>query len=98
MLILETGYYPPDTASGTFDSELEGYVSEEFFELTSPLGGKWDFEWNDLGGVWSAVGVSGSTIGDDVFRKVDDTIDDGNLGSGFFRKFGDGNYYFILEE
>jgi len=96
MYVLETGYYPPDTAPGIYDNELDGYVSERFFELTSSMGGNWDYLWDN--GPWSAAGVSNATMGDEAFALVDEILDDGNLSTGFFQKLGAGNYYFIIEE
>jgi len=98
MFILETGFYPPDTSSGVFDSELEGYISKGFFETETSMGGKWDFEWDDLGGVLSAVGVSTPRMSDKDFELVDKAIDDGDLSNGEFQKLAGGRYYFIIEE
>ena len=98
MYILETGYYPPDTDPGDFDIELEGYISEKFFEMTTSMGGNWDFSWDVPDGPWSAAGVSGGTMGDREFLLVDQILDDGNLSSGDFQKLSNGNYYFIIEE
>jgi len=97
MYILETGYYPPDTAPGVFDSELDGYFSQRFFSLKTSMGGKWDFQFPQVDGNWSSVGVDNPSMGDAEFTLVDEIVDDGNLNTGLFKKFGTG-YFYIIEE
>ncbi len=94
---LESGWYLPATNPGEYPTELEGYFSERKFELGSTMGGVWDFEQDGVGDFTSAVGVVNPTQAEELFLLVDKTLDDGNLSTGYFQKFG-GNYYFVIEE
>lgn len=95
---LESGWWVPDYASGTFPAELDGYFSRRKFELGTTLGGVWDFEQDDVGDYTSAVGVINPIYGDEVFVQVDKVLDDGNLNTGLFVKTSDSSYYYIIEE
>lgn len=95
---LESGWWVPDTNTGEYPTELEGYVSKQKFDLGSSLGGEWDFESFDIGNYTSAVGVVDPTEGDEVFAIVDKRIDDGNLASGLFQKLAANRYYYIIED
>lgn len=95
---LEAGDWAPDTTPGVFPAELEGYISEKKFESDTAVGGKWDYDQWDRWDYTSIVGVEGATSDEDVLQLVDKLIDDGNLGTGYFQKLGEGQYYFIIEE
>lgn len=95
---LESGTWVNDSSTGQFPPELVGYFSKKKFELGSSLGGRWDFERDDLGGFRSAVGVHGPTATDEIFLIVDKQIDDGDLTSGRFQKLASDRYYYIIED
>lgn len=95
---LESGYWLPDTDAGAYPEELDGYFSEQKFNLGSTLGGVWDFEQYGLGDFTSAVGVVNPAYGDEVFVLVDKAIDDGNLATGIFQKLADASYYYVIED
>lgn len=95
---LESGWWVPDTSTGEFPVELEGYISKQKFDLGSPLGGQWDFESFDIGDFTSAVGVVDPDEGDEIFAIVDKRIDDGNLSSGVFQKIAARRYYYIIQD
>ncbi|MEM9157524.1 MAG: type II secretion system protein [Verrucomicrobiota bacterium] len=95
--ILESGEYPPDSSSGVFPNELDGYLTVQVFEDDTPLGGLWDFEFEDEGGYTSAVGVVNPSVEDEDFLKVDEVLDDGNLSTGSFVKISSSRYYYILQ-
>lgn len=59
---LEDGTYPEDSNSGAIPEGLEEYIQSENWLAGSPIGGVWDVENNDAGGVTSAVGVHRFTI------------------------------------
>ncbi len=95
--IMESGQWPPDTTSGVFPSELAGYFAQRFFESSTPMGGKWDYEQFDSG-VTSAVGVVSPTLPEEDIEKVDSLIDDGNLTTGQFRRIADDRYFWVIAE
>lgn len=95
--ILESGLWPPDTSSGVFPNEMAGYFSKRFFETTTPVGGSWDFEEFDSG-ITSGIGVVSPSLEEADLIKADETIDDGNLATGQFRRIADGRYYWVISD
>ena len=91
---LEKGRWPPDGSSG-MPAEINGYISLAKFNGPTPLGGNWDWDFNQFG---FAAGLSVYTPTADVatMRIVDQRIDDGNLTTGLFRSRSQG-YIYILE-
>ena len=77
---------------------MEDYVDEAEWTAGTPLGGVWDTEYLDSG-VTAAVGVhfnGGSNPGDTVMILVDERFDDGDLGTGSFRRLAGDRYYYVL--
>ncbi len=96
----KNGDYPADGSSGTIPTGLDDYISRGSFEGGTPIGGVWDTEFNDSS-VGAAVGVHfhHDTPKDDAYMtEVDRLLDDGNLGTGAFRKLGGDRFYYILAE
>jgi general secretion pathway protein G len=97
-----TGEYLEDADSGVIPSGFDSYIDEARWTTGTPIGGVWDTEQYDLGGVASAIGVdfdgTGNTRDDAYMLQIDQTFDDGDLADGLFRKLGDGLYYFIVDE
>jgi type II secretory pathway pseudopilin PulG len=96
----KNGDYPADGSSGTIPAGLDDYVLKSSFEGGTPIGGVWDTEFNDSS-VGAAVGVHfhHDTPKDDAYMtEVDKLLDDGNLGTGAFRKIAGDRFYYILEE
>lgn len=92
-----------DSGSGDCPPELRDVIDEQNFEAGTPIGGVWDFEHDDTGGYWSAVGVhfngSGTTRDDAFMTIVDEIFDDGDLTDGAFREIEDDQrYYYIIIE
>ena len=101
IYVARTGQYPGDGSSGQVPAGFEDYVRVEGFEGGTPVGGVWDIEYND-NGVTSAVGVhfngSGYTQGDAYMSEIDAIFDDGNVGTGRFRRLAAGRYYLVVAE
>ncbi len=95
---LESGDWISTSTPGSFPPELQGYFSEQKFNLGSPLGGDWFFDQYDASDFTSAVGVQGATHGDELFAIIDKRIDDGNLSTGYFQKLAADRYYWVIEE
>lgn len=97
---IRTGLFLPDASSGVWPGEWDGYVREQDYEGGTPIGGVWDTEFQDQGGVTSAVGVhfdgTGATRNDDFMNQVDALIDDGDVTTGSFQRLGAGRYYYVL--
>lgn len=97
-----TGEYLEDADPGVLPTGFDEYIDEERWTNGTPIGGAWDVEQYDAGGVASAIGVdfdgTGKTRDDDYMLLIDQTFDDGDLADGMFRKLGDGLYYYIVDE
>jgi len=89
----------PDTSSGVWPSEFDGYIKEGQFESGTPLGGVWDTELNSFG-VTAAIGAhfNGAQPSNDDLTAIDVLIDDGDISTGTVRTLGSGRYYYVLEE
>ncbi len=98
----ETGQYPEDASTGTIPTGLDAYLDADKWTQGPSLGGQWDAEYQDEGGITSALGVvfegTGATRDDDYMRDIDRLIDDGDLATGGFRKISSNRYYSILAE
>ncbi len=97
----DTGAYPPDAPPGDLPTGLEKYVDADRWTRTTPIGGSWDLQFK-ADGVTSAVGVEfGGLAGapdDEVMAEIDATLDDGDLTTGAFRKFGPDRFYYVVLE
>lgn len=94
--------YLGDGSSGQVPAGFESYIRVSDFTGGTPIGGVWDVEFQDAGGVTSAIGVhfngSGATRNDAYMLQIDDLFDDGNLATGLFRKLENGRYYYVLAD
>jgi general secretion pathway protein G len=101
MYQARTGRPIPDGGTGFIPPGLEPYIKQREWEAETPIGGLWDSEFRDVGGVESMIGVhymSGGDPGAAFMTEVDAIIDDGNLFTGTFRDFGGSRYYYIIIE
>lgn len=96
------GEFPGDGGSGTCPAGLEDYIDEVIWARPTPVGGVWDTENNDTGGVEFALGVhfnDGSSNNNDTYMtEVDLLVDDGDLTTGSFRKLAAGRYYLVISD
>lgn len=96
-----TGEYLEDSSSGACPTGWEPFVNVGQWTAGTPIGGVWDFELDSFG-IKSAFGVhfndAGSRKDDNYMLEIDRYCDNGDLGSGFFRKLAADRYYFVLED
>jgi len=90
------GDYPADTIPAQMATGMAEYLNGFPWIEETVIGGQWDWDY-EVFGVHAGVSVKSPNWDDDQMREVDALIDDGNLGSGQFRK-RPGGYIFILEE
>lgn len=84
---MEQGNFPPN-GIGALHPNLRGYVPDSVFSsTTTPLGGVWDWDYQQ-DGFTASISVYLYTVSDAQLLEIDRTIDDGNLGTGLFRKIG----------
>jgi len=94
---METGQYPPDVTPSVMPSGMGEYLSGMEWAEDTPIGGSWDWDYLQFG---NKIGVSvyfGGQNEDERMARIDDRIDDGNLGTGAFQKRNQG-YISIIEQ
>jgi prepilin-type N-terminal cleavage/methylation domain-containing protein len=90
---MENGNFPPN-GTASLHADLQGYVPAAMFTAKTPLGGAWDWDYQQ-NGFTAAVSVYQFTATDEQLLDIDRSIDDGNLNSGMFRKDGAKAIYVI---
>jgi len=97
--VIENGNRFSDSGTGEMPKELHGYLHENAWKGETPIGGFWDVESNDTGGVALAVGVHymNVKVDTDAVEAVDRLIDDGSLQTGAFRELARDRFYLILQ-
>jgi prepilin-type N-terminal cleavage/methylation domain-containing protein len=93
---LETGRFPSDTSSGALP-DFSDYIRDGTWLRPTPIGGVWDVEHNGMAGIALMVGVDGHDLSGTELADLDDFIDNGDLDSGKYRRFGD-RYYYVVED
>ncbi len=100
LFMTETGELLEDSASGDVPAGWESYINTDGWTEGPSIGGVWDVEQNDAGGVTSALGVhfngNGPTQDDAYMRTIDRMVDDADLAGGHFRKLVPTRYYTVL--
>ncbi len=93
--IMELGTYPADGLPGSFPAELQAYLPSGVAERQSPIGGRWDWDFEQFG---FKAGISIYQPLADVGQMgdIDRLVDDGDLSSGNFRSRSNG-YIYIIE-
>jgi hypothetical protein len=89
------GTWPADTTPGVTPAGMEEHLPHSWTERTAAGG---NFDWDQgVFGVTAAVSIFQPTVGDDVLRRIDEILDDGNLSTGRVRSRPDG-IMLVLEE
>ncbi len=98
----ENGEFPGQQRNRErFPSDMEGYISEEAWRRTTPLGGR--YSWDNVrrarrSGHNGALMVIGSRLPMSDLRAIDAMIDDGNTTTGTVQvRNGGSRVYYILE-
>ncbi len=81
---------------GQMADGMTTYLSGFYWGEDTVIGGRWDWDY-EVFGIHAGVSVQSPNWGDEQMQKIDVKIDDGNLGTGQFRKRS-GGYIYILEE
>ena len=90
----ENGTWPSDGISAIPNS-MNGYLSLSKFSAPTPLGGAWDWDYQQFG-VTAGLSVRSPTADIANMTKVDESIDDGDLTTGSFLARS-GGYILVLE-
>jgi prepilin-type N-terminal cleavage/methylation domain-containing protein len=97
---LDHGAYPNDTTPGQLPDGFAEYINFNAWLAPTPVGGQWDAELNE-DGIIAAVGVvfdGTDNKSNQYMQEIDASIDDGDLGTGFFRRFNANRYFFIVDD
>ncbi len=94
---LDNGTYPADASPGAIPSGMEDYIKSESWSAQAPIGGQYDWVFNGFSGTpVAAVAITGFTTGTDPVEKLDEIMDDGNLGTGIIQS-SSGTVIYIIE-
>ena len=97
---IETGSVLPAGITGSLPNRAcAEYLVESPWTSGTPIGGQWDVETRDTGGVNHAIGVHFSKSprqSDEYMKAIDADLDDGDPDTGRFRRLASGRYYWVL--
>ena len=93
--IMSRVQFPPDGFPGSFPAELEAYLPTNISTKQTPVGGMWDWDYEQFG-VKAGISVYQPIADADQMQEIDRLVDDGNLGSGNFRARPSG-YIYVIE-
>lgn len=91
----ERGNYPPNGVAG-LHTDLTGYIPARLFTETTPLGGVWDWDYQQSG-ITAAVSVWQPTATASQILELDRQIDDGNINTGLLRHTGSKVIYILVQ-
>ena len=92
------GDWPPDDVQGTMPPGVgvELYLSEGDFESATPVGGRYNWDGPEVHS-YAGVSIQGATAPSTLFARIDEIVDDGNLGTGDFLQTPNGRYTYVIE-
>ena len=92
---VENRNYPPDAQPAMIPAGMADYLSQMPWTEVNSLGGRWDWDYRQFSCI---AGVSVYQPGADIvqLQRLDQLIDDGNLGTGNFRSRSAG-YIWVIE-
>ena len=94
---MDNGTYPPDAGAGTMPDGMADYIKSDNWVTQTPIGGNYDWDFNGYSGTPVAtIAITGFTAGMDPVEKLDEIMDDGNLGTGIIQS-SSGRVVFIIE-
>ncbi len=97
LYAIEHSAYPADVNRAIVPSGMAPYFGSKMgWTSTTPVGGNWDWDYNQFGFV-AGVSVIGSSSSTQRFTEIDATLDDGDLSTGGFQTTASGRYTSIIE-
>lgn len=102
LYAMERGGYPPDchleAPYHLPNAAMEEYLDAKKWAAVTPLGGNYNWEGRDVY-PYAGISIFGTATDEATMRKLDKTLDNGDLTSGKFRLIAaNGRYTYILEE
>lgn len=97
MYCLENrGRYPSNVGAGVVPPGMDEYLGRFNWGSDTPVGGRWNWDYN-VHGYTAGVAVIDPSATSEQLQVIDRYVDDGSLGSGWFRSRPNG-YVKIIEE
>lgn len=93
---LESGNWAPGVIGNALPEEVASYLKGTTWDQEPIPGGYYDWEY-DREGFTASISLAYDRDFPEVFTKVDQIVDDGNLSSGRFVKISE-RYFFVLEK
>lgn len=92
------GRYPPNASPGVLPPAMTEYLTKFPWSAKPTIGGVWDWDYSAAraGGYLAGISVRNPSWGDAEMAEIDTKIDDGNLGTGSFRKINT-DFTYIIE-
>ncbi|MFN4243024.1 MAG: type II secretion system protein [Tepidisphaerales bacterium] len=90
------GVFPEDAYPGQLPPGMAGMVDPAFFAQPTPIGGQWDWDFNQFG-VQAAISIHLPARTAIEMAAIDRLIDDGDLQTGRFRADND-RYLFVIRQ
>jgi prepilin-type N-terminal cleavage/methylation domain-containing protein len=90
----QNGRWPANAGSGAVPPGMSGDFNETNWKGRNSIGGRWN--WDRNLNVPAGISTTDVTVDDTQMIAIDRTIDDGDLSTGLFQKFGT-RYTYILE-
>lgn len=87
---LQTGGWPGDAGQFVIPSGMAGLLPSSYTEKSSVGGG---YTWDSAN---QRLSLEDSGANDTIMSRVDEALDDGDLGDGSFTKMGGGTYVWIV--
>jgi type II secretory pathway pseudopilin PulG len=92
---MKTGTWPPNAGNGAVPTGMSGELNDASWKAVNSVGGRWNWDYK-YNGITAGVSTVLPVENDDQMTQIDARIDDGNLGTGLFRKIN-GRYTYILQ-
>lgn len=95
---LEAGTWPPDGNANEIPLLAQPYIKSSNWNRGAVSGSWWDWEGAGRHGVSASINFvdQDQNLPTGVMERVDELLDNGNLGTGIFRRVGGNEYIYIL--
>ena len=93
---LKGGVWPADQNARILPPEMAPYLPANAFRMPPPVGGMYD--WQGAWGATAAVSIFDAQFSFDLWTKLDEAVDDGDLLTGHVRLINGAFLYFVIEE
>lgn len=93
---IEEGHYPPDVTPGIVPAGMADRLAPLEWTSPTPITGQWDWDFQQYHFTAGVSVFKPNRDANDIARRVDQIIDDGDLATGSFRARADG-YIRVVE-